>query len=299
LSFEYPIEFIRTFSDDGKSEWINVLVPGFGRCQVQRSHLEFSAATNNDSGGVTTLTLRVAGVLEGLGMTGVQSLVPFLDSFGLSLTTLAILESYDTSCDDFDGNVIIRCCPNLQELTLSRELVDIQLDFTEYQATPEWSFAWTDVSTVAKSLRDPNNPLAKCTRRLKACLQRTEIADRRLGTTSNFKSSVSALFAMLEVNERLEYLMVESRCTEYEAAFKTFDGKPIYRQREPLPTKCKVAFLSVRSINEQQCKPLKRCRTMVARERSLVEQMDHHVLVNIFAFAALPVIRGVYYEYTA
>lgn len=34
------IPFVRTISDDGSSEWVNVLVPGIGDCQVQRCDLE-------------------------------------------------------------------------------------------------------------------------------------------------------------------------------------------------------------------------------------------------------------------
>lgn len=32
---------VRTFSDDGVSEWVDVLVPGYGHCRVRRVDLLF------------------------------------------------------------------------------------------------------------------------------------------------------------------------------------------------------------------------------------------------------------------
>ncbi|OWZ23144.1 hypothetical protein PHMEG_0002013 [Phytophthora megakarya] len=118
-------------------------------------------------------------VIDTSSMAGMEGLVPFLESIGSLLTALTITR-YPRY--DIGGNVnsIIRSYRNLQELTLSSELVDlvdIQLHFTEYHAAkpslPELSLAWTDVTKITNSLSDSNNPLAKCTRRLNDSYQQS------------------------------------------------------------------------------------------------------------------------------
>ncbi|KAE9311333.1 hypothetical protein PF008_g20232 [Phytophthora fragariae] len=49
IKFDYAIPFVRTFSDDGSSTWVDAIVPGLGRCKVQRDNLEFQTADGNVS----------------------------------------------------------------------------------------------------------------------------------------------------------------------------------------------------------------------------------------------------------
>ncbi|KAF4031273.1 hypothetical protein GN244_ATG16917 [Phytophthora infestans] len=49
----------RIFGDDGSSEWVNVLVPGHGRCYVQRTELELQDTSAVSAGGVTDLKCRL------------------------------------------------------------------------------------------------------------------------------------------------------------------------------------------------------------------------------------------------
>ncbi|OWY99155.1 hypothetical protein PHMEG_00029897, partial [Phytophthora megakarya] len=259
------------------SEWVNVLVPGFGRCQVQRCNLEFTAPVVNGSGGLTSLTI----VIDKRRTPGMEGLVPFLESIGSSLTALTIIPHYRNNYspwDDIDGNTIVRSCPNLRELTLSRELAELQLDFTEYraakEAVPTLSFSWTDVPDLAQRLSDPNNPLAKCTRRLTVSLF-SRVQHLQAGRSSESEFYMNALVEMLEVNDRLEFLEVSPPFTHYFETFMKFNRKPIYRQRKPLSKECKAAFLSIFSTIE----PI----------------VDHSVLVNIFSFAAPSIFREVYF----
>lgn len=55
-----PIEHVRTFSDDGESEWVNVLVPGYGRCRVQLFDLVFDCDSSRDtlSSEITSLPIQ-------------------------------------------------------------------------------------------------------------------------------------------------------------------------------------------------------------------------------------------------
>ncbi|EGZ29161.1 hypothetical protein PHYSODRAFT_294442 [Phytophthora sojae] len=54
-------EFGEAQRDDGVSEWVNVLVPGYGRCQVKRSDLNFDGDGSTDTMGVgiTSLSIRL------------------------------------------------------------------------------------------------------------------------------------------------------------------------------------------------------------------------------------------------
>ncbi|OWY92247.1 hypothetical protein PHMEG_00038826, partial [Phytophthora megakarya] len=188
-------------------------------------------------------------------------------------------------------NAIIQSCPNLLELTLSSDLVEIQLDFTDYRAAkkavPTLPLEWTDVYVLAKILSDPSIPLTKCTRRFNVSRLSPVAfyADRRAGTTLNFDLCVNALVDMLSVNERLEHLEVGPPYMQYEVDFKKFDKKLIYRQRKPLPMKCKLAFLSVGS-NEQESNASTKILNGLAEGlhgRSLVEQ-----ILKCFSFERLP-----------
>lgn len=51
---------MRILFKDGKSDWTDVLVPGFGKCQVQRSSLVTRELTlpSNGLAGVTTLAIK-------------------------------------------------------------------------------------------------------------------------------------------------------------------------------------------------------------------------------------------------
>ncbi|OWY96531.1 hypothetical protein PHMEG_00033178, partial [Phytophthora megakarya] len=108
-------------------------------------------------------------------------------------------------------------CPNLIELTLSGDLVDIQLDFTKYRLAtkpiPELTFVWDHVTEITKVLSDPSYPLTKCTRHLKVYLLPVAIPP---DMARNFDFYVDALVDMLEANERLKFVDVFSPDPKHE-----------------------------------------------------------------------------------
>ncbi|KAE8979949.1 hypothetical protein PR001_g24411 [Phytophthora rubi] len=197
--------------------------------------------------------------------------VPFYEAIGSSLKFLRI------DCPPFGGpqdvnvNTIIRSCPNLQELTLSRALVDLEFDLRSYRASntpiPELNIPWFDVVQLAKDLSDPNHELTKCVRRLRASIETFPLpmADAEPFIPPPFQVSVDSLLSMLEANERLEYVRVQAVDTEPLADFIKHDMKPIYRQ---FPIKCKAALLSVTQSRDMQVEGGKRERWRRSR-RSL------------------------------
>ncbi|OWZ12117.1 hypothetical protein PHMEG_00014768 [Phytophthora megakarya] len=272
---EYPMPFVRTFSDDGKSEWVNVLVPGFGRCQVQRCNLEFNDEVDVGSGGVTSLQIDI----KGFDMASMEGLYLLVESIGSSLTTL-IISGIRERRQRLDVNSLIRSCPHLQELTLSRESIAILLNFTEYRTSkapvPELTSVWTNDIDFLQVLSGTNNPFVKCTQRLSVNLPSHRFA-QYLGLP-NPELYMDPLVHMLEANERLEYLEIKSCNGHLMEEFEKFHLKSIFQEFEPLSKICKTAFLSIRPA-----------RT--------IGEMDQLVLENIFSFASVSVLRRVYFYY--
>ncbi|KAG2823798.1 hypothetical protein PC111_g10080 [Phytophthora cactorum] len=81
------------------------------------------------------------------------------------------LQGFDKPFRDIiDLNAVIRSCPNLQEPTLTRDLVDVQLDFSEYRASnttiPELRFEWLNIADFTGALWGRNSPLDKEVRKI-------------------------------------------------------------------------------------------------------------------------------------
>jgi hypothetical protein len=126
---QFGVSSVRSFGDDGVSEWVNVLVPGYGRCYVRRDDLAFDDGTANataSSRGVTDLRLGFDKFEQSIS----ECLLPFLRAIGNSLKILTL----DTSLINLDRNALLRCCPNLVELSLcGAERADIRFNFSDYR----------------------------------------------------------------------------------------------------------------------------------------------------------------------
>ncbi|EGZ08223.1 hypothetical protein PHYSODRAFT_306236 [Phytophthora sojae] len=274
-----------------------VLIAGFGRCQVQRCDLEFEreSQANRSASGITSLTL---GFPESHIAT-VLAVPPLIEAIGTSLKVLIVNGPKIVHPRNVDENAIIRSCPNLLELTLAREIIEVQLDFRDYRATkspiPKLTFSWVSVPEFVGYLSDPENPLTKCARRLKVSLQTCTVPLEQLesGNAPSFRYYVDAIVSMLERNERLEYLSVESPYIRYFSDSGSFHHKPIFRQPKPLPKKCMLAFLS---ILESRTSTDSTERMEAQTSEAMVGDIDQHVVAKSFSFAALPVLREVYFE---
>ncbi|KAG7379593.1 hypothetical protein PHYPSEUDO_008438 [Phytophthora pseudosyringae] len=300
LTYDFPVPFVRTFSDDGRSEWVNILVPGLGRCQAQRSNLVFKdpVEVEDNPAGLISLTLHfMADEMASLN----ESILPLLfETIGPSLKSLTLNGPQGTIRQALDDNAIIRCCPNLLKLTLKRAFIHVQLDFTEYRANdtpiPELTFAWLDVAAFAKDLSDPSNPLARFAQRLRVSLNAFVVPpiEEEDDGEWDFPLHVNALVRMLEVNQRLEYFEVKSPRFNCLEDIMKFHRKPIYRQHKSLPIKCKTAFLSV--VTSQRTVELKKRKAAEAHYVPVIPALDEHVTANIFSFAAFPVLRRAHYD---
>ncbi|KAG1702310.1 hypothetical protein DVH05_010099 [Phytophthora capsici] len=277
LMLDLPSTQIQTFSDDDQSEWVNAVVPGYGRCLLQRKDLGFQQDSRDDRAGISSLSIELKG-LDGDVMNGLWD---FLAAIGPSLQFLTL----DALCIDFDCNQILRCCPNLEELSLRSRVVDVRFNFQGLKGdNPLFTTDWTDVVAIATELQDNGNFFVKALRRLRFRLNCVRDA-REEPDDIRIKSCIVELLRMLEVNETLEFLDVVAP-TDYYGSFDDFRAHhliPINRY-VPLAMKSKLAFLSIFSS------------TVETGTESGRIQLDQHVVYKILQFAAPPVTRQVYFR---
>ncbi|KAE9311582.1 hypothetical protein PF008_g20180 [Phytophthora fragariae] len=288
LSFPSPIRFVRTFSDDGESEWVDVLVPALGRCQVQRDDLILDDIDAND--GPTALT-SLAIQFADSDNPDFDSLPIFLAAVGSSLKFLTL----GAACMELDD--ILRCCPNLQELSICDELVEARFNFVEYRAVneplPSLNCNWNDIAELSRDLSNTLSPLSKCVRRIRIRL--TRLVSGFSGSTTFYQTRIEtdlkALLNMLEMNRSLEFISVVVPA-QYEAFAKDFQKyhlQPIDRPHT-LVLKKKIAFLSA---FDRQVGGSKKARAGSSRSPPAFGQ---DVLENIFKLASPPVLRRVQFE---
>ncbi|KAG7378876.1 hypothetical protein PHYPSEUDO_009412 [Phytophthora pseudosyringae] len=284
LVFQLPIVSVRTFSDDGQSEWVNAIVPGYGGCLVRRDDLEFEQVFEGIKRGITSLTIGFsnfnAQAMDGLGK--------FVSVVGPSLEILAL----DATRIDFDVNYILQCCPKLKELSLRSLVVDVRFNFNEWhesnQELPALDTDWTDAEAVAVELQDSCSLFTKSVRRLRVRLNNVRDA-REVHDEVRIKEGVVGLRQMLNVNQTLEYLDVVATSDYHRVMddFRMCHLKTINRSLS-FPTESKAAFLSIFSGSAVTSDKLV--------SGSVSFQLDQHVLYKIFQLAAPPVLRQVYFR---
>ncbi|KAG7379590.1 hypothetical protein PHYPSEUDO_008435 [Phytophthora pseudosyringae] len=288
LTFTSCRFLLHTFGDDGSSEWVNVIVPGFGRCRVRRSDLVFQPvrAAEAKRPSLTSLTLRL------YEMAISNGLPRFLAAIGSSLRYLTIENPGDT----VDPSVILRCCPNLRELTLNQGLVDVQFKFDAYRASSQaistLRLDWENVAALATTLSNTSNPLVKSVSQLRVRLTTSGEADSREYDPLHVRQCLEALLAMLNANMYLVYLevSVSSDHEEYLTSFRRHHHEVIGHQ---LNLKSKLALLSVLpSQRKPPINPRKKLCTASGLRR-LIWDIDQDALAQVFAFAAEPVTRRV------
>lgn len=285
LTFDHPVGNARTFSDDGKSEWVDVLVPGYGRCQVQRDNLTFVEEITRKTTATRLTSLRIG--IDGFNGK-LDGLLQFLTTTGSHLESLRIQAWQPLA----DANGILERCPRLQELVLCSKLADIRLDFRTYlsqhEELPAFGVDWSDTVALTEALSDTSRPLSQCVRKLRVRLNKTADSAVVVRCLQN-------LLKMLLVNSTLEYLDVAvlPGHNGYEKDFVQFNLKPI-RRAMALPMDMKLAFLSVMCCGSFSENSQKRQRL---KSRFPSSHLNQDLLTNILAYAAPLMRRQVTFRY--
>ncbi|GMF51452.1 unnamed protein product [Phytophthora fragariaefolia] len=305
VKFGSAIPYVLTFGDDGKSQWVNALIPGFGHCMVQRSDLVFHPARKSSptSRNLSSLTIRFGDFAQ----PSLNGLPLLLSACGGSMRSLTI----QSPTGEVDVNVVLQYCPNLRELTLQQGCVTLHLDVTEIrsskQQVPKISLNWEDLTVLANALSNPKNLLTRCVRRLTIRLA----GMNHMGNTrwarygSVLAPYLNKLLEMLLVNDYLEYfkITVPSQCHEYAGYFQKHHNKLI-RRGGSLSVNIKAALLSV-LMTRFKATPLKkgrktrktrRTRKKKAQSQSAISAITNHVFAEICAFATSPIPRQVYFQ---
>ncbi|KAE9006980.1 hypothetical protein PF011_g11329 [Phytophthora fragariae] len=303
ITTESAVRGVRTFSDDGESEWVDAIVPGMGRCQVLRDDLVFdlASAIPTHTGALKSLTI---GFNKEEDTDPISDGLPdFLAAVGSTLKDLTL----DGPRDDFDENLILRHCPSLHTLSLCGGIVDVQLDFSEHrynnEPIPELKCHWHDIQALAADLSDPTNPLSKCVRRLRFRLNDQCDGWSRVEGGYDFDKipdDMKAVTRMLTVNRHLVYLnvLLLADHRKHGNVLKKQHLKPINLPAK-LPRDVKLAFLSVLSARTTRTEAAKSKRArQTSRSESASAGLDQRVVSRIFVFAGPALLRRVYVQTT-
>ncbi|KAG7383029.1 hypothetical protein PHYPSEUDO_004077 [Phytophthora pseudosyringae] len=159
------------------------------------------------------------------------------------------------------------------------------------ESLPEFPAYWGEVIPLMDALSDVNNALSKCVRRLRFFLLNVSDHD---DDQIDIESSLTGMLQMLEINEGLEYIDViaPSEYQHYITKFRKHHLEPIYRSHG-LSVRAKLAFLSVSGTSNAATKKRQYGKTTVL---ALLSGLDQFVVTKIFAFAAPPILRQVYFR---
>ncbi|GMF21166.1 unnamed protein product [Phytophthora fragariaefolia] len=275
----------RLLQSDSEGEWVNVLVPGRGNgviaselvCRPSDDDAKALLLPSRATGGITSFSFLISGSVE----QEMSVLLRFLQLVGRSLQKLSIGAVRSMA---LDVRGILQACPKLEQLFLNSVQIDLDALVVEVEngnATPrclalECCKSPADVITrFAKKLGDPNSALANGMREL--CLN---VDNEEFPMTEEI---VKTFLDVLKTNHKLihlELLVLPPLFDKYSAAFHAHHQEPLCVEKEKLPLRCRLAFLSVI-----------RGHSTPANDTFL--HVDNHLLHHIFTFAAVSAKRSI------
>ncbi|GMF24776.1 unnamed protein product [Phytophthora fragariaefolia] len=278
-----------SITDDGvESEWLNVIIPTYGKCCVSRGSIVTvpSEGSNIPAKSIgkplTSLSLSFRSDAEG---------VPgLIKQIGWSLEKLSL--SFHREVDvNAMVPTLLHSCPKMTKLSLCESYIDLDMFSSTYEnmsgeeAPVIHSLEFQDFYGIGdgegrlfmKRLGDPTTRLAKHLRELSLLAE--EYAEPLQHPT------LSELWLALGNNTTLEKIEVMISRTMWSAILKRrlrqFHGQVL--PPRPLPLSSKLAFLSV-------CRPETGSATNAS---SASQHFDQRVLSLILEFSATRVVRSV------
>jgi hypothetical protein len=282
FTLEREIAGVYLVSKVDRRDWVEALVPGFGRCQVLRKNLIYRELTLPSDGlaGVTSLEIKFGEDPDPKDLQGLLLLI------GASLTHVNL------AFDDFNtGHLegIVASCPKLVELAVCTHTIEVRFclrdvkyrDLALYSAS---HVSFGHVQAIAEVLCDSENPFTKCARRLRV--------DQR-GMYHLHGEQFVVLLRMLEMNRSLEYFDIIAHRADMNRYndFKAHHLESLPVALSALSMECRVALLSVMAAGYGELVGKKRRKHL-----SPMPVLDQHVLASIFEYAAPHVRRRVYFR---
>ncbi|KAG3181950.1 hypothetical protein PC128_g14873 [Phytophthora cactorum] len=230
-------------------EWVEVLVPGYGKCWVDPdvAHDRYQFDSHSyDWKGITDLSLatQVANSFTDKVLTQLFQLIGH-DLINLVLHTNFLREQGLGS--------ILRSCPNLKRLELNGAQVEDMFAFThgydvgycqiESLSIEHFRVSPASLKEFAKVLSDPDRETARHIRKL--CVGKLRIQDIDVAM-AEYEAMLETLVRMLDTNTTLEHLKLYIRgdfYTRFVKSFSAYNGEQL--PPEKLPLTRKLAFISV------------------------------------------------------
>ncbi|KAG6617122.1 uncharacterized protein IUM83_04855 [Phytophthora cinnamomi] len=279
-------------NDEAKSEWLDVIIPGYGQCRVPRDSAIAVPSEGSDSPvppiGVPLASLSLSLKAEAGGLPGL------IKQIGWSLEKLSL--SFHREVDvNAMVPTLLRSCPKMTKLSLCESFIDLDRFSTTYETLGDsdgadapvirtlefqdyYGIGDSEGKLFMKRLGDPTTRLAKDLRELSLLAE--EYAEPLDHPT------LSELWMAMEKNATLEKLEVMVSRTMWSAIWKRrlrqFHGQVL--PPRSLPLSCKLAFLSA-------CQPSD--SSEAEKTSAAAHNLDRRVLSLIFEFAATRVVRSV------
>ncbi|POM58304.1 Hypothetical protein PHPALM_37063 [Phytophthora palmivora] len=275
----------RFLQDDGENNLVNVLVPGRGNGVIASDHVrrvldddpEIPFQPNRSPNGITSLSLSIDSNAE----QDMSVLIEFLQLVGKSLLKLSI---QTVGSGAMDIHAILRACPNLDQLFLDNVSINLDTFMLEVESGDAdircFGLLYCNVpaeamTRFAKKLADPESALACGMREL--CLS----ADNEVSPMTD--ENVQAFLNVLKTNDKLVYLdllVLPPLFDKYAAAFRKHHQETLTIEKEKLPLRCRLSFLSV-------------IRGHLTPVNDVFHHLDNHLLRHIFSFAAVSAKRTI------
>lgn len=282
LSFSTSVELLDSHDDEAldgtESTWLNVLVPCYGQCRVQR----------NDVSEVVDADILTREPLRSLSLgcfqhsSGVRGLI---NQIGWSLHSLSLNLDPDLDVDALYAP-ILTSCPKLTRLAIFNSFIDLDRFVSVYEEMNGPNLSALEFRGVcdigdgegksfAKRLGDPTSRLAKHLTRMIVTVHEEE------GPPSD--TFYLAIGKALETNDTLETveLQVDMK-PQWRRQFQRFNGQQITPRSLPLDRK--LAFISVTLADKRQD---------AVEAVPALKRLDQRVLSLIFEFSGDPVFRTV------
>ncbi|RLN84999.1 hypothetical protein BBJ28_00010902 [Nothophytophthora sp. Chile5] len=124
FSMERELNGVKLLDENEENGWVDVLVPGFGRCQTQRTSLcrRDDTLPANDLAGATVFTISFVEVLDPEVLDGLFALI------GASLTSLTL---HCVSLATWQLAGIVTNCPNLVELAVRTHTLETRFSLRD------------------------------------------------------------------------------------------------------------------------------------------------------------------------
>ncbi|KAK1939995.1 hypothetical protein P3T76_008318 [Phytophthora citrophthora] len=244
---DFPIMHVPDNSEDKTEEWVEVLVPGYGKCWVYPDAARDRYSSSfYEYRGITELSL----VTQVAKNSTDKLFIQFFQLIGHDLIDLTI----QTNLLREQGlGSILRSCPNLRKLQLSGAQVEDMFAFThgydvgycqiESLSIEHFRINPKSLDEFAKVLGDPDREATKHLRRL--CIGKLRVQDIDIAV-ARYEKMIESFKRMLDTNNTLEYLKLFLEgdfYTRYVKSFTRHDGE----QLSPLgvPILSKLALVSV------------------------------------------------------